>query len=128
MNSRIFVLINLKDYDNLSNNNRVEIYKLIMIRTCLSLFLLSIVLTTISVVDYKKFDYGHLELDKVDRMINLNGAYPEETIKAVVRNLGNDPTKTFYHVVSNNISRNIADIKFVGSNDLKYSVSEVMIC
>jgi hypothetical protein len=85
------------------------------------------VFTAATVADFRTFDYGQLELDKVDRMINLNGAYPEETIKIVVRNIGDDPTKTFYHVVSNNVSRNTADIKFNAANDLKYTTQEVNI-
>ena len=96
-----------------------------MIRSCLLVLLLGITLAELTVKDHKHFDYGQLELDKVDRMINLNGAYPEEIAKVIVRNLGSDPTKTFYHVVAKNISRTIADIKFSASTDLKYTEFEV---
>lgn len=44
----------------------------------------------------------------------------------VVRNLGDNPTKTYYHIVPSNVSRAIADIKFVVENELKYSKVEVV--
>ena len=96
-----------------------------MIRIGLVVLLLVVASSELTVKDYSQFNYGKLELEKVDRLINLNGAYPEETIKAVVRNVGTDPTKTFYHVVHSNVSKAIADIKFSATVDLKYSVIEV---
>ena len=98
-----------------------------MIRIGLAVLLLVVVASELTIKDYRQFNYEKLELEKVDRLINLNGAYPEETIKIVVRNIGNDPTKTFYHVVHSNISKAIADIKFTAAIDLKYSVIEVNV-
>ena len=44
----------------------------------------------------------------------------------MVRNVGDDPTKTYYHVVPSNISKSIADIKFSTTTDLKYEQAEVL--
>lgn len=96
-----------------------------MIRITLVILLLALTLSELTVKDYRQFNYDKLELEKVDRLVNLNGGYPEETIKVVIRNIGDDPTKTYYHVVPTNISNAIADIKFVAANDLKYSVIQV---
>ena len=96
-----------------------------MIRTCAIWAIVCLAIADSSAADYKNHDYGKLEIDKVDRIVSLNGPYAEEIAKVIVRNLGSDPTKVFYHVVTRNISNSIADIKFNSQNELQFTKQEV---
>ena len=48
-----------------------------MIRVSLLVLFLVLTFSELTVKDYRQFNYGKLELEKVDRLVNLNGGYPE---------------------------------------------------
>jgi len=83
---------------------------------------------TIKVNHHQSEDYGSdIRVLKSERIVMLNGAYPEETNKVTLSNTGSEPVSIFYHIVPPDVYNNLVDIKFEVKRVVqKHSIKEVL--
>lgn len=82
----------------------------------------------IKVNHHQSQDYGSaIRILKSERIVMLNGAYPEETNKVTLNTNGSEPVTTFYHIIPADVYNSLVEIKFeVKRVQQKHTIKEVI--